>query len=158
MRESTYLGRSVKTLGARSLSPRLPTHTCRTSPEKDASRTWEKLLGVLPGLLQSQQPPDNLWTFSPAQMVAEFQTSLEQFGVSHLGWVRYSLRHAGASNDLLSQRRTLEGIKMRGRWSTDASLKRYTKPAKALKGAHQVPTQTSVRDQLPSLFRGTALQ
>ena len=47
-------------LGALSLSPRLPTHTGRTPPQKDASRTWEELLGALPGLQQSQQPPDDL--------------------------------------------------------------------------------------------------
>ena len=60
MRESTYLGGVDQMLGALSLSPRLPTHTGRTPPQKDASRTWEELLGALPGLQQSLHPPEDL--------------------------------------------------------------------------------------------------
>ena len=41
--------------------------------------------------------------------------------------VLYQLRHAGASGDLLSARRTLPSIEGRGRWKTSASVKRYTK-------------------------------
>ena len=41
--------------------------------------------------------------------------------------VLYSLRHGGASDDLLSKRRTLAEIKSRGRWTCDNSLKRYAK-------------------------------
>ncbi|CAK0903612.1 unnamed protein product [Prorocentrum cordatum] len=37
------------------------------------------------------------------------------------------LRHSGASRDFAEQRRTLVGVKRRGRWRTDASVRRYEK-------------------------------
>eukprot|EP00972_Heterocapsa_arctica_P048005 7080248-Heterocapsa_arctica.AAC.1 len=43
----------------------------------------------------------------------------------------YSFRHGGASHDALNHVRTLEQIKQRGRWKSDKSLARYTKPARA---------------------------
>ncbi|CAK0812161.1 unnamed protein product [Prorocentrum cordatum] len=39
----------------------------------------------------------------------------------------YILRHSGASRDFTEQRRTLVGVKRRGRWRTDASIRRYEK-------------------------------
>ena len=44
--------------------------------------------------------------------------------------VLYQLRHGGASHDLLYRRREMEAIKQRGRWRTDASLRRYAKQGK----------------------------
>ena len=40
----------------------------------------------------------------------------------------YQLRHGGASEDILSARRTLAEVKTRGHWSQDSSVKRYAKP------------------------------
>lgn len=42
----------------------------------------------------------------------------------------YALRHGGASDDLLSMRRTRKEVKDRGRWRTDQSLNRYAKRAR----------------------------
>ena len=44
--------------------------------------------------------------------------------------VLYQLRHGGATLDLLYRRREMEAIKQRGRWRTDASLRRYAKQGK----------------------------
>ena len=38
------------------------------------------------------------------------------------------LRHGGASEDVLSARRTLAEVKTRGHWAQDSSVKRYAKP------------------------------
>ena len=46
-----------------------------------------------------------------------------------IGIVPYSFRHGGASHDALNHVRTPEQIKLRGRWKSDSSLQRYTKPA-----------------------------
>eukprot|EP00973_Karenia_brevis_P006482 882223-Karenia_brevis.AAC.1 len=44
----------------------------------------------------------------------------------------YSLRHGGASEDILRRRRSVQEVKRRGRWTSDASLKRYAKEARLL--------------------------
>ena len=41
----------------------------------------------------------------------------------------YQLRHGGASEDVLGQKRTIQAVQARGRWRTDSSLRRYAKPA-----------------------------
>ena len=43
----------------------------------------------------------------------------------------YALRHRGASSDFLLRRRPLAEVKQRGRWLSDASLRRYQKSAVA---------------------------
>ena len=42
----------------------------------------------------------------------------------------HTLRHGGASHDLLTMRRPLREVKDRGRWISDKSLRRYAKAAK----------------------------
>ena len=39
----------------------------------------------------------------------------------------HDLRHAGASDDLLSGHRALGEVKERGRWAADGSVRRYAK-------------------------------
>ena len=45
----------------------------------------------------------------------------------------YSFRHAGASADFLTKRRTIPQIKKRGMWKSDKSLARYEQSARCLK-------------------------
>jgi len=42
----------------------------------------------------------------------------------------YQLRHGGASDDLCSKLRDHYGVKERGRWQTDTSVRRYAKVGK----------------------------
>ena len=61
-----------------------------------------------------------------AQLFHKAQTLLRlpnDLGVQQL----YVLRHSGASADWINQKRTRMGIKDRGRWASDASLRRYQK-------------------------------
>ena len=64
----------------------------------------------------------------------------------------------GASHDVLSRRRSLLEVKQRGRWSSDASLKRYVKEARLQSELNKVPKHVKeaglhVLHSLPSLLR-----
>ena len=67
-----------------------------------------------------------LWTFTADQARVEFNDAVEFLGIPGQPSL-YVLRHSGASDDLLASRRPLSDIKARGRWVTDASLRRYAK-------------------------------
>ena len=118
---------------------------------------WFWFGDVLRELIASRRPMESVWTFTSDEMVQEFQTSLKNLKMESLGVVRYMLRHAAASNDLLKQKRDRGSVKDRGRWTTDSSLRRYGKPARALRAAHSLPPGllqygTQIRSLLPKLF------
>ncbi|CAE8661648.1 unnamed protein product [Polarella glacialis] len=71
-----------------------------------------------------------LWPFPHSQMVEVFQKATERLGMGFLRPVLYSLRHGGASEDLLARKRSTLEVKRRGGWSSDSSLKRYGKEGK----------------------------
>ena len=58
----------------------------------------------------------------------EFATVGVMLGVPSLH--PYQLRHGGAAEDLNGGQRGHQGVKARGRWQTDASVRRYTKVGK----------------------------
>ena len=64
-----------------------------------------------------------------AEMRNAFVRAAHRCGVGHLQPVLYMGRHSGASLDSLEGRLKLEEIKKRGRWRTDASVRRYEKHA-----------------------------
>jgi len=51
----------------------------------------------------------------------------------------YQLRHSGPSIDFADQSRDLMGIKRRGRWRSDSSLRRYEKGAQITKQLRALP-------------------
>ena len=51
--------------------------------------------------------------------------ALTQIGLRANHCVPYQLRHSGPSHDLLIKARTTLEVKLRGRWASDASVKRY---------------------------------
>ena len=56
--------------------------------------------------------------------VAASSLGLDQlFGMAQL----YRLRHSGPSADMALKRRDVASIKLRGRWKTDSTMRRYTK-------------------------------
>ena len=83
-----------------------------------------------------------LWTSSVAQNIERFHAIASHLGLGPLGPSRYALRHGGASEDLLSGLRSLDAIKKRGRWSTDASLRRYSKETKLLGEISKIPASS----------------
>ena len=59
------------------------------------------------------------------QLKARFEASMARFQLADPSL--YRLRHGGASEDVSRRHRRLDQVKKRGRWHTDASLRRYEK-------------------------------
>jgi hypothetical protein len=88
-----------------------------------------------------------LWLGSVLELLTRGRAAGEQaFKVTYQGWARlyqaagqhlklnafgppvlYQLRHGGASHDQFHNHRALDVVKKRGRWLTDASVRRYEK-------------------------------
>jgi len=71
-----------------------------------------------------------------------FQRMAEVTGVSELKPHPYSVRHGGASHDYLGKHRTLEEVKLRGRWRSEESVRRYVKASRAMKEEASLPEAT----------------
>lgn len=76
--------------------------------------------------------------------VKEFASVARALGLTALRPCRYSLRHAGASHDFLSRRRSGDEIKRRGRWKADSSVRRYGKESLAMAELHNVPREVRI--------------
>ena len=63
-----------------------------------------------------------------ADFTREFTTVARMLGVENPH--PWQCRHGGASEDLMSKMRDRSAVKDRGRWWTDASVKRYAKVGK----------------------------
>ncbi|CAK0838172.1 unnamed protein product [Prorocentrum cordatum] len=85
---------------------------------------------LLAALRDGRRPEANLWTFSPEQVRQAFRAALAMLQLDGEQTSLHSLRRGGASDDLLSGRRTRKEVKDRGRWRTDQSLNRYGKRAR----------------------------
>eukprot|EP00973_Karenia_brevis_P011048 1495612-Karenia_brevis.AAC.1 len=93
-------------------------------------------------LLVRGRPPDaRLWPLEPAHIIAKFMQACMELGMDSLSPTRYSLRHGGASEDLLNKTRSLPEIKKRGLWKSDASLRRYAKEGRLLTELRKVPKE-----------------
>ena len=68
-----------------------------------------------------------LWPFSHEMMLKWFHMAVAEAKLEKLDPELYSLRHGGVSHDLGCQYRDMLSIKQRGRWKSDASLRRYQK-------------------------------
>ena len=80
-----------------------------------------------------------LWPLNLEEFGKFFHGALKTLGLDHLGITVYSLRHAGASWDLLTGRRSYEQVKDRGGWKTDTSMQRYAKAARSQQLAGEMP-------------------
>ena len=122
-----------------------------SSGRPSKANNWEEavMVDVIPELqhalrylkVKALAPQERLWPFPPGALQDLLQTTaarqwLEEFRVS-----LYSLRHGGASKDLLGKTRTLAEVKARGRWQSDSSLKRYAKESKLVEVVSRVPDQ-----------------
>jgi hypothetical protein len=81
-------------------------------------------------LIAGRRPKERVWHHSYDNLLIVFQKALEVMGLLMLGSTMYSLRHGGASFDLLNRRRSALEVKRRGRWTSESSLKRYGKEAR----------------------------
>ena len=108
----------------------------------DAAVLLDRCDWLLPCLeaLKAQSLEDgSLWDFAPAELQRQFAMLVKVLGLESLSPHLYSLRHGGASDDLVTAARTQEEVKVRGRWATITSLKRYGKTTRLLLEMAKVP-------------------
>ena len=99
------------------------------------------LTPLLHALKQSTAPSEPLWGQEVGRLGALFAQACRRLSLDRLRPHLYSLRHGGASDDMLSQRRQLAEIQRRGRWRTAKSLNRYTKETKLLDELAWIPPE-----------------
>lgn len=96
----------------------------------------------LHALKRSAGRREELWGLGHRAFSLTFARMAEISGVASLRPHPYSVRHAGASDDYLTGRRTLEQVRIRGRWKSDKSVRRYLKASRAMQQEHDLPTNT----------------
>ena len=72
-----------------------------------------------------------VFQFTAAEFRKKFQAAGERLQLKNLH--PYQCRHGGASEDLNSGDRDFQRVKIRGRWHTDQSVRRYAKTGKIQK-------------------------
>ena len=103
-----------------------------------ASRSWlPPFFEVLAGSGSSQP----LWPFDHGAFVKRYREAAGSLHLETLETSLYALRHGGASWDWASQTRSLLAIKVRGRWQSDASLRRYQKAALLQGEINKIPLE-----------------
>ncbi|CAK0804545.1 unnamed protein product, partial [Prorocentrum cordatum] len=115
---------------------------------------------LLDALVLGKKTSDGLWTFAPDEVRSMFRRAAAALGLE-AEMTLYSFRHGGASDDLLSLRRTRKEVKDRGRWRTDQSLLRYAKRARmqqriATLGQNLIDFGHAVDSQMNDLILQTA--
>lgn len=92
---------------------------------------YRQLLGPeLQKLNDAATHGENVWGFTYEEIRDSFLEAVVLLRIRHLVYCLYQLRRGGVSADLLRKRREFGEAKKRGRWSTDASVKRYERHAK----------------------------
>jgi len=105
--------------------------------------TWLPALGSwLKRLADSSEGKQTLFGYDHRSYTATFQRLAEVTGVSELRPHPYSVRHGGASHDYLGKRRSLDEVRLRGRWRSEESVRRYVKASRAMKEEAALPEAT----------------
>ena len=105
----------------------------------DAPELWP----VLHALTLNAPAGASLWNFTPAEVRAKFAQALTELGLQKESPSLYTLRHGGASHDLLSEARSIAEVKERGRWISDKSLRRYGKRTRMQQRMRDLPTSVT---------------
>ena len=111
---------------------------------------WDELDWLHPVLLMlsRRQRGKSVWPFNAKEVRTMFADAAKDTLTSVLAATPYSLRHGGASHDALTGRRPLGEIKKKGRWRSDASVRRYENSALALAELAKIPEQTHAYSKL----------
>lgn len=111
-------------------------------------------LGPALGVLAQGLPFTTLFEMQYPQLHRTWHATLAHLGLPMETADLYQLRHSGASWDRLKKVRSLLEIKLRGRWSSDASLKRYESHAKVAQLYEKLPDSIKKRaDSSPQLLK-----
>mmetsp|Transcript_42735 Transcript_42735/g.100202 ORF Transcript_42735/g.100202 Transcript_42735/m.100202 type:complete len:351 (+) Transcript_42735:182-1234(+) len=108
---------------------------------------WNELFPMLQALVTGRSQGVLLWDFTVAQWRVQYAKAIARLGLDTAECALYALRHGGASADWLEGRRDWNGVKLRGRWKSDATLKRYCKPAKLQQALNRLPREVQVIGQ-----------
>jgi hypothetical protein len=96
--------------------------------------------------LKTMRGVDELvFQFTQAEWNTAFQKSALRVGVTDLKPYLYGLRHGGASFDRATQARPALEVKLRGRWTTDASVRRYEKHGRVAEQLHRLGDEVMAR-------------
>jgi len=111
-------------------------------------------------LVANRSPESLLWPFSSRHLASRFHAACDRLRLRSLAPCLYSLRHGGASEDLLRRLRSPTEVMNRGRWRSNSSLKRYGKEAKLGAQLRLVPPQViklgeSLEPVVGQMFAGT---
>ncbi|CAK0903427.1 unnamed protein product, partial [Prorocentrum cordatum] len=111
----------------------------------------------MPGLVQElhRRTPagHRLFPVTYAQWNYHFKAVVVELGLQVLGNLTlHQLRHGGASHELYAAARPLRDIQKRGRWATDAALRRYAKGGRVQEQLHRLPRALQLRAE--QAFRG----
>jgi integrase len=98
---------------------------------------------LLKALTANRKPDEMLWLDPHQKLVKEFSKAVTDLGLEHLGTCLYTLRHGGATHDILTRRRSMLEVKQRGRWQSDNSLRRYVKLARLQHEQSKIPKSVS---------------
>ena len=110
-------------------------------------------------LLRTRASGQPVWTFDAVHLASVTRIATIVGGACALAPQLRPLRRGGASFDSMFRRRPLPEIKKRGRWRSDASVRRYEKAALARRGAARLSAETQayaqrVEADLQSFFLG----
>ena len=114
-------------------------------------------------LLSVDRPPSTrLWPFSHDQLREHLRRAVDHLGLMNMNVCLYKLRHGGASHDVLTSARPVLNVKLRGRWTSDSSLRRYQKSSLAQSELSRMPGNVvtlglAAAAHLPGIFHNPQL-
>ncbi|CAE7480442.1 ANK1 [Symbiodinium natans] len=98
-------------------------------------------LGPMLGRLAKLKKGKDLFALTYPLLRAHWESALEQVGLGSQYAVMYQLRHSGPSHDRLANLRSLMEVKLRGRWGSDSSVKRYEAHGKVAGEFQKLPQE-----------------
>ena len=95
-----------------------------------------------------------IFNYQAAKFNTLFRNAGAKIGLGQHDLVPYLLRHTGPSHDYLTKTRSLVDIKRRGRWRSDASVRRYEKSSRVMSqlGKLAAPQLAYMRKAEKNLF------
>ena len=90
-------------------------------------------------LREATAPGQKVFAFSQRQVAEQFTKVALAAGLGCLRPVLYQLRHTGPSMDIATGKRSIEGVRARGRWRSDRSCLRYAKEGRVGEQLQRLP-------------------
>ena len=130
--------------------------------EYDQSVLWDRNdLDISESLsrLKKRKAGMRIWRFDSVQGLNYFKSIINRLRLPIPIATFYILRHGGASHDVVTGRRSIMEVKSRGRWTSDRSVRRYSKATRALPELEILPAvwrryALKVERLLPELLEG----